>query len=303
MAKKNRPISVLIIDDKPDYCDALAGSARTEQILIQPATNLEDGIQILKDDKKIEFVILDGKCFVDADQEVSGSTSNNIPHRAKSYIDEINRDQNREVGYCVNTGFVDDLKESFDGIFTVFDKDKSSTELISFIKTSVADSDIRKLKRQYKEAFEVFEKDILSEDKEELLINLVNRLESKNYSKDGFNVGREILEEIFLALINDYDCIPEECLKNDGRPNLAHCAIFMGSLGTSKDLVIAGTSYPNYFDIPNHIGWTFGYLKENLSELSHTYAYSFNKYSFISAANGVLEILAWLPKFIEDNFE
>ena len=303
MAKENRPISVLIIDDKPDYCDALAGSARSEQILIKSATNLEDGIQLLRDEKKIEFVILDGKCFVNADQEISGSTSNNIPHRAKGYIDEINREQNREVGYCVNTGFVNDLKESFDGIFTVFDKDKSSAELFRYIKEAVADSEKRKRKRIYKDVFAVFDKEIIPSSKEDLVLNLVNRLETKKYDKDGFNVGREILEEIFLTLINNYDCIPEICIKTDRRPNLAYCAIFMGSLGPTKDLVVASTSYPNVFDIPNHIGWTFGYLKENLSELSHTYNYDFNKYAFISAANGILEILAWLPNFIEENFE
>lgn len=302
MAKNDRPISALIIDDKPDYCDALAGSARAEQILLQSATNLEDGIQLLKDNKKIEFVILDGKCFVDGDQEVTGSTSNNIPHRAKVFIDEINRDQNREVGYCVNTGFVDDLQESFDGIFQVFDKDKSSTELFNHIKLTASASETRKLKRLYNQPFQVFDNGIINIDKEMLLVNLLNRLESNNYDKDGFNVGREILEEIFLALINNYECIPDECLKPDGRPNLQSCSIFMGSKGKKTNLIIGLNTYPNPFDIPNHISWTFGYLKENLSELSHTYSYDWNKYTFISASNGILEVLAWLPKFIKENF-
>jgi hypothetical protein len=203
----------------------------------------------------------------------------------------------------VNTGFVDDLKESFEGVLTVFDKDKSSTELFAYIKQSVGNTERRKLLRLYKEAFIPFEKGIINTDKEELLANLVQRLENKNFDKDGFNVGREILEEIFLSLINNFACIPNECLKVDGRPNLQHCAIFMGSIGTSKDLKISEIPYPNAFDIPNHIGWTFGYLKENLSELSHSYDYGWNKYAFISAANGILEILAWMPKFIEDNFE
>lgn len=303
MTNKVRPISVLLIDDKKDYCEALRGSARLEQILVQFATNLEDGIEKLRSEKKIEFVILDGKCFVDADQETSGSTSDNIPHRAKSQIDEINREQNREVGYCVNTGFVDDLKKSFDGIFTVFEKNSDSTPLFDFIKRFVEDSERRKLKRIYKDAFEVFEKEILPNSQEEKLISLVKRLQSKTYEQEGFNVGRGILEEIFKTLIHNYDCIPKECLKSDETLNLQSCSIFMGGWGPKVVLEVEGNKYPNRFEIPQHIGWTFGYLNSILNLLSHTYSQEYYKYAFISAVNGLLEILAWLPKFIKENFK
>jgi hypothetical protein len=298
-----QPIYVLLIDDKKTYCDLIEGSARLEQINIKSATNLEDGIDILSSDKRIEFVILDGKCFTDADQETTNLLEDNIPHQAKSLIDEINRNQNREIGYCVNTGFVDDLNKSFKGIFTVFEKSPDSSALFDFIKRSVEDSERRKLMRIYKEAFEVFENGILPSSKEEVLINLVKRLESKTYEQEGFNVGRGILEEIYKTLILKYACIPKVCLKSAEEVNFTYCTIFMGGWGPKYILDVDGNKYPNHFEIPKHIASIFGYLNSNLNLLSHTYPNEYNKYAFISAVNGLLEILVWLPKFIKENFK
>lgn len=301
MSKNQRPIKAFIIDDKQDYIESLRISARSKRIILESSTNLETGIEIIRNNKQIEFVILDGKCFVDQDQELTGSTASNIPVRAKGLIDDINREQNRNVRYCVNTGFYDDLHGQFDGVFRIFKKDDEE-QLLNFIIDEVSNSELYKIRNQYNDCFMVFDNGIIAPEKQELLEKFILRLENKNYDKDGFNIGREILEEIFLSLINNYNCIPKECLKSDGRPNLAYCSMFMGSRGANFILDVGGIPFPNYFDIPNHISWTFGYLKENLSELSHTYTHSYNKYAFISAANGVLEILAWLPKFIEDNF-
>jgi hypothetical protein len=302
MSKSNRAINAFIIDDQKDYIESLKITARSKRILLESSTNLETGMEMIRTNKNIDFVILDGKCFVDEDQESTGSTVNNIPVRALDQLKDINTQQNRSIRYCVNTGFYDDLHSHLEGVFTVFKKDDSE-ELLKFIIDEVSQSETYKLKNKYNECFEVFDLCIIASNKQDLLVKLVQRLENKNYDKDGFNVGREILEEIFMTLINNYVCIPEECLKSDGRPNLSYCSIFMGSRGTSYTLEISGVSFPNSFDIPHHISWTFGYLKENLSELSHAYSYDFSKYAFISATNGLLEILAWLPKFIKENFE
>ena len=127
MAKKDKPIKVLIIDDKKDYCDSLSGSARKHRIQIKSSSNLENGIQMLRDDSKYEFVILDGRAFENEDDEDSNKTVDNIPYKAKEQIDQINRENNREIGYCVNTGFVDQFAASLEGLFKVFEKDNSSS--------------------------------------------------------------------------------------------------------------------------------------------------------------------------------
>ena len=187
MKNKENPINALIIDDKIDYCNALAGNARNARILLQFATNLEDGIEILRKNNKIEFVILDGKCFQNSDSENSNITVDNIPHRAKELIENVNRDQNREIGYCVNTGYVDDLKSSFEGIFEVFDKDNSSENLFNYIIKIVSNSSTNKLKKQYNDCFTAFENGFIDKKYEYLLIEILQCLEKKDYKKKNFS--------------------------------------------------------------------------------------------------------------------
>ena len=151
MGKKNLPIRALIIDDNKGYNDSLKLAARGEKIIIESAENLEDGMEKLRNNKHLQFVILDGKCFVDADAQATGSTVSNMPVRALQEIQDINRDQNREIHYFVNTGFVDDLGANFEGVFKVFDKSDSKI-LFDFIKESVENTKLYQLKKKYKEA-------------------------------------------------------------------------------------------------------------------------------------------------------
>jgi len=157
---KKKPIKAFIIDDNKDYISSLIISARKKSIIIKSSRNLEDGIDYVKNNKSIEFVILDGKCFVDGDREESGQTAKNIPTRAKSQIDEINREQNRAIGYCVNTGFYDELHEDFEGVFEIFNKD-GSEDLLNYIVAVVSQSELYKIKNKYSECFDAFDKGII----------------------------------------------------------------------------------------------------------------------------------------------
>jgi len=299
MSKKEQPINVLIIDDKQDYCDALAGSARAERILIKSATNLEDGIEILKNNRKIEFVILDGKCFANADKELTGATSNNIPHRAKSLIDQINVEQNREINYCVNTGFVDDLQESFEDIFIVFDKDKKSSEdLYSYIKHEVGNSPSGKLKRKYLECFEVFDEGIIDDQKEHLLMDVLECLEKSDFRKKNFSSLRDLLEALFIGLINE-GCIPNDFLTSRGNPNQEWCTIFLEERDTKlPDNSIHRIAY----SVPKHIRSIVRKLKESLNENLHLGENEIMKYEYLSNTYIMLELLNWIPQFVRTNY-
>src|SRR5690554_668975 len=151
MSNQERPIHAFIIENEQDYIDSLKVSARKAGIILKSSTNLETGIDIIKRDKLIEFVILDGKCFVDEDMEKSGQTVPNIPIRAKSLLDEINREQDRNIGYCVNTGFDDGL-DYFKDVFEIFKKDKSD-DLLDYIFKVVSNSEKNKIRINYQKAF------------------------------------------------------------------------------------------------------------------------------------------------------
>ena len=296
MSKKERPISVLIIDDKPDYCDALAGSARTMRIQLQSTSNLEDGIQKLRADKKIEFVILDGRCFVDADQALSNSTFDNIPHRAKTFIDEINREFDREIGYCVNTGFVNDLNKSFEGIFKVFEKSGDSSPLLAHIREYVSNSTYHRLKKKYSKCFQVFDDGLVDTKHEHLLVETLIFVEQSDFKQKNFSPMRNLFEASLLGMIN-HGLLPlefKDISHENPRAIQAWCARYLEGKETN-DAQKNVHQIPDF--IPKSMSSNIRKIKEGLNKYLHPTDEPVSKYEFLSNAFALLEFLVWLPEY------
>jgi hypothetical protein len=266
---------------------------------MKSATNLEDGIEILANDKRIEFVVLDGKCFVDSDQEFSGSTVENMPHQASRQIDDINRVQNREIRYCVNTGFVDDLGRSFEGIFKVISKG-NNTELFEFIKSEVSQTEAYKLKRKYSHAFTPYDLNIIDDSYLHCLTDVLRCLESEDYKKRNLNTIRDVLESIYLTLNKNYACIPDELMNQYGKPNMEWCNRYIEGRPTNDR---NGAEHRIGQLVPGYIGRSMRFVKEISSEFSHLSEDDVVRYPFISSAYALLEVLSWLPGFVDENFE
>jgi hypothetical protein len=297
-----RPINALIIDDKQEYMDSLKGTAQAKRIILETKTNLIDGIDYLKNNKSIEFVILDGKCFVDKENEMSGSTISNMPIRAQKMIDDINRNDNRQIFYCVNTGFSDELGASFESVFEVFKKDDSAM-LFDHIIERVSNSAAYKLKNQYNEFFEVFDYNFIDKKYHHLLVELLNCLEKKEYKKKNLNVQRDLLEASFNGLKN-LGCFPSNLFHTDGRPNLEHCTMFMENRPVKifdyTGSIIATETLSH--TIPKNISAIIRKLKESTSEYSHLSADDMLKNPFLANTYCLLEYFAWLKDFCLKNY-
>ena len=292
MSKKNRPINAFIIDDIQDYVDSLQISARAKRIILKSSTNLETGIEEIKNDKSIDFVILDGKCFVDEDQESTGTTASNIPIRAQKKIDDINRNQNRSIQYCVNTGFYDDLHNSFDGVFEIFKKDDSE-KLLNHIINEVSQSENYKLRNKFSDAMSVFDDQIIDIQYEFLLLEILSALENSDYRQKNSKLIRDFLEAIYHGLIN-IGCIPNTFLNKNDNPNLEWCTRYMEGRQTDDD---KQNSYTLTNPIPQEIKSAFRKLKESTSGVSHLGPEDIIKTPFISNTYLLLELLEWLPSF------
>ena len=293
----NRPIKAFIIDDKQDYIDSLVISARKKRIILKSSRNLETGIDIIKNNKSIEFVILDGKCFVDEDKEASGQTAKNIPIRAKSQIDDINRDQNRTIGYCVNTGFYDELHENFDGVFEIFKKD-GSEDLLNYVIESVSQSETYKIKDKYWECFEVFDFETIDIQYEPLLLDILTSLEKKDYRKKNFSPMRDLFEASFQGLIS-IGCIPESFLNNNNLPNLEWCTRYIEQRSTNDS---SGTSFQLSNPVPQEVKSIIRKLKESTSGYQHLGDDDILKIPFQSNSFLLMEYLIWLVTFHKEYY-
>lgn len=290
------PIKVLLIDDQKNYCIALAGEARQHNIDITDAQNLEIGLEKLNEDKSLQFVILDGKCLMDEDQEIP---KENFVHAAIEQIKELRYTDNRIVPFCVNTGFMKDLSASLDGRAKVFQKEHDSTPMFEFISSEVQKLDVTNLKSKYSKAFEIFENGWLNISHQDKLIKILEALEENKHEKEHFNVIRDLYEECLKTLQNNFKHFPTELFKS-GRPNLSSCTIYLQGRKTKDHN--SNQEFDPTFKTPQHISWLLSSVQGVCNIFSHAYNERSSEFAFQSTATALLEVLYWLPDYTKKNY-
>lgn len=287
-----RPIKVLLVDDKEDYCKSLSGVARHKNLQIVFELDWENGFERLKKESNIEFVILDGKGKIEADQETE---KDNFVIRAMKDIDNYSKEVNRHIPYCVNTGFMERF-EALDGNVKIFEKNDNQREsMFQFIIDEIAESEYRTIRMQFNEAFTAFDMGIVSIEYQPLLINIIKAYNDKDFRKVNLNIQRDFLEGIYISLHKVIPCIPEMLFNDNGLPIQEHCTQFM------EDRRISGQKINK--NIPPEIKSSFRKLKESTNKYSHLSNSDLVKIPFLANTFLIMEILEWLPLFAKEHFE
>lgn len=178
-------------------------------------------------------------------------------------------------------------------------KKKSAEDVINYLKEEIAKSPIIKLRNKYEPAFQPFYNGIIGKEYEHNLIELLFCLEDENYKKKNLNVVRDVLESIFLALINNYKIIPLSFKNVNNKPNLEWCTRYLEGKPTND---ARGVQHILEIGIPSHIQFNLRYIKNMSSGFSHLNENAEIKNAFVSTSYSVLEVLEWLPEFVDENF-
>lgn len=287
-------IKVLLVDDKEDYCQSLAGIARQYNLNLIYKLDWETGFEVLKTDPKIEFVILDGKGKIEEDQEVE---KDNFVFRAIKDITKWSSESKKYMPYCVNTGFIERF-EALDGNAKIFQKtDKDRNEMFQHIRTEVENSAYRSIRMQFDEPFIAFDKGIIDKSYEHLLIDIISAYQNQDYRKKNITVQRDLLEAIFKSLNNPIPCINDSFFDatKKNKPNLENCTKFI------ENTYVNGSRLN--LPIPPIIKSAFRKLKESTSEYSHLSDEEELKIPFLANTFLLMEILEWLPDFVQTHYQ
>lgn len=285
-------IKVLLVDDKEDYCKSLSGVARHKNLRIVYQLDWETGFEILKNDPSIEFVILDGKGKIEADQETE---KDNFVIRAMRDIDDWSKENGLDIPYCVNTGFMERF-EALEGNVKIFEKtDKDRDLMFGYIVDEVSQSEYRTLRMQFDESFSAFDKGILNIKNQHLLIDIIKAYNAQDYRKKNINVQRDLLEAIYISLNNPIPCIPRQLFNHDGRPNHESCTRFM------EDRDSHGHKLNKL--VPQDIKSSFRKLKESTNRYSHLADNIELKAPFLANTFLLMEVLNWIPEFVEEHYK
>lgn len=290
-------IKVLLVDDKEDYCQSLAGIGRQNYLNIVYELDWEKGFEVLQNDPKIEFVILDGKGKIEEDQEVE---KDNFVIRAMRDIDNWSNQKKQHVPYCVNTGFMDSFS-ALDGNVKIFEKtEKDRNGMFQFIRNEVENSPYRSIRKKFNEAFFVFDKGIIDKSYEHLLIEIITAYQNNDFRKKNLTVQRDLFEAIFISLRNPIPCLPPSLFYDNGKPNIGWCTTFMEDRNTRDRY---NTEQRLNKIVPNDIKSSFRKIKESANQYSHLSDETELKFPFISNTFLLMEILEWIPKFVEEHYK
>jgi hypothetical protein len=303
-------ITVLMIDDDRDNFDSLKNKAAYKNILLKYAESLEEMLDELKTNLKIDAVILDGKGFRKKGQ-VKGTEKEDFVHEALTELKMLERELDRIIPKCVYTAWYDQLKDSLESRVRVFDKKKLALdsalmdEFFEFLHSEVAVSSAKKIRTKYADVLAGIGGKYLPADKESSIIKLLSTIENNDPAKQSdFNTIRDVFES-FLKKANAISFLPNDLIKPGGRPNLEWCCMYLSGKKTeikdaSENIV---KTYPKTNSrVPDHIGSSIYYVKQISSIFSHDNKDTWTQFTFKSTALALAEIIIWFKNYIDSKY-
>lgn len=303
-----RIYKVMWFDDEHEKLQSIKDEALINDVQLIGYSNSKEGTPELRDNyKEYDAVILDGLFFKNEGQKGTDIDQTAFGEVAK-VLTEL-KAQGTALPWFIYSGqpsFVKDkndllevLKDKTFANGKVFDKnkDKDFDELLEVIKTESDLNPIRKMKVQNPESFLPFDLGIIDKAYEGLLIDIITAHQNQDYRKMNLNVQRDLLEAIFKALNSPIPCLHDSFFDSTkkNKPNLESCTRFMEDRDTNGHKLNKA--------VPQSIKSAFRKLKESTSEYSHLSEEAILKLPFLANTFLLMEILEWLPDFVQTNYK
>ncbi|WP_293743108.1 hypothetical protein [uncultured Pedobacter sp.] len=153
MIRPDKPINVLLYEDKPEYAGSFKTTAQKQRIIVKVVDNGDELLEILKDNpRKYQFVVLDARAFMHEGQQPGTEDEMNLLPIIRD-LDKLRQEQQITLPYCINTGFADlKLRLANKVLCPIFEKG-NETDLINHIWAEYMKTDDAKLLMSHPEIF------------------------------------------------------------------------------------------------------------------------------------------------------
>ncbi|WP_037320636.1 hypothetical protein [Salegentibacter sp. Hel_I_6] len=287
---------ILWIDDEYKRQEDFIGAAEQEDLDVIPFESHEEGIGELEANPGYHAVILDAK----VKHKKSDTVSNlNGLRASRDFLIEYNK--SNYLPYFIFTGQPDyTTNEMFQQSFgKYFIKGNDNEALFKAVLQSQTDRPEIQARKDFAESFKAFDKGILGKKEKKIFLEIIDSFEEKDYRKKNINTQRDFLEAIFISLNNPIPCIPPG-LFNNNKPNQEWCTRFLENRPTKDG---NGNEHRLNENIPKDIKAAFRKLKESTNQYSHLNDEEVVKFPFLSNFYLIMEILCWLPEFVDEHYE
>jgi len=305
------PIKVVLLDDEEDeFIRDFRQSARTNRVMIEEQfKNAKDGIKYIKENySDIDAIIIDG--FFLAHKDSSKKKNKQALKQTIDTLKELLLRDGISIPYCILTGYLGDLQE--DSLLLdaqVFKKGADDTKLFDYLIKKVAENEDYQIKANFSEIFELFDRNLLPNDKKQDLVEVLKKIDSKaKYNQDDAFTPLRKMYEAFVK------CFYEEAFSYNKYQDYVHQELFNGNQVNIKGSWFYFSGKPVKWSgktkisareksvWPEHIkNITSGFVDLIQTE-SHDYEEDVTHYAYKSAVYALLELLIWYKNFCITNF-
>ena len=187
--------TLLIIDDDATYCNTFKNLARQYAFELNFAHNLEDGVSLIGNNRRIIAVVLDGHCFLEPSQKDAPKV--NFVYHALHALDDLEREQQRIIPRCVNTELPAEFREELQGLVSVFDKKGDAAFIFRWLRAAIAELPETKVREAHADIFEKLHL-VFNHLEEDELIALILKAENPDISDIPASLAsiRRLLEKL-----------------------------------------------------------------------------------------------------------
>ena len=213
-----KPIRILLSDDDENYFNDLQQDANRHNLIIEYARTANIGIKMLKESpRKYGGAIIDVNGLIDEDQTVD--SANHVTYAIVEFKKicpnlpmVIATNDSQKKGELLGLG----VDKIYDQEIPVFYKPDSDgvDQMFKFLKENANKLPQIKIQNEFSDVFEIFDKDYLNfESRERLLTCIELRGKGDEAIRNNMISFRHLLSDIFKAMANKRDVIPQELLK------------------------------------------------------------------------------------------
>lgn len=297
-------MNVLLIDDDDSFADEFIGLASYHNIAVRYYPQLADIVEDSSRLDHIDFIVLDAHCIID--EENTNPDFDFVPTALRE-IESIERKRNKHIPKCINTGYPEETKlQRYRKTIQIFEKSTQQEELFAYIKELVQNSDIYQIKQQHRDVFEIFSKNFLDNEIQELLVGLLKPIPPvvdvatcKAYAANIRSIQEAIYKTIhkqFPHILNEAHFKPLNDMIdfNKAKFTLSAKSKENGATKHDKERDLQGSDIEN---LSNSIYWICGNIihynpKERIP-------YQVSRYTIQSLIFALMEQLLWFKQFMQ----
>lgn len=230
----NRPIKVLLLDDKAEKMKDFVLEAKSNRVqVVNEITNSIEAInELRKNHDAYEAIILDALFFEKPDSPTvrnAGALSDTLKE-----IERLLHTENVHLPHCIYTGHFKEV--GTDTVVRgkkVFVKGRDQKQMFKYLKNEVEATENFRIKNKFNEIFELFDHGLLPVDKQPDLVNILIKSEKrgKYNDDDAFTPIRKMYEAII-------DSLYHETFSVNKKQNVVHIDLF-----NHEDKLIISWSY------------------------------------------------------------